>query len=405
MQVSLSTWNRFHFYDLAQQLNRLDSLHSLCSTLPRFRAEKDVIFNSVDKQKLQTYPYFFVLQILLSKVIRDFWLNEYAAVNTTKTFQNYVKHYLARNIDSIDAYIGISGSGYKGGQYMVEQGKVYCFDRGSTEITYQLSLMEQLHRELSLPCRQVHPFLIENETQEAQVANAITVPSQFCKKTFIEKGFSADKIHVINYGVNLNDFYPDSPAKETIHKQLIFCGQFSIRKGAHVLIDYFRTKPYLGSGLKVVGSVNPNLKKLYSSLSIANIDFVGVIPRLQVHRFMKDSAALILPSFEEGLALVIPQALACGVPVIGSVQSGATEYVRDGYNGFILDDISTQSIDLAVRKLFALSPDEYEQMSANCLASVKNLGGWDDYGQKWYALLEKLLRDKSMNSFIDTEYA
>lgn len=401
MRVSISTWNRFHFYDLAQQLNRLDSLHSLCSTLPRFKAEKDVIFNSVDKQKLRTYPYFFLLQILLGKVFRDSWLNEFAAVNTTKTFQNYIKNYLARNIESIDAYIGISGSGYKGGQYMVEQGKVYCFDRGSTEITHQLRLMERLHSEMSLPFRQVHPFLIENETNEAQVATAITVPSQFCKKTFIEKGFSADKIHVINYGVDLTSFYPDSLVKETISKQLIFCGQFSIRKGAHVLIDYFRMKPYLSSRLKVVGSVNPNLKKLYSSLSIDNIDFVGVVNRLQVHRFMKDSAALVLPSFEEGLALVIPQALACGVPVIGSVQSGATEYVRDGYNGFILDDISTQSIDLAVRNLFALSPDEYEQMSANCLASVKNLGGWDDYGQKWYTLLEKLFRDKSMNNFID----
>lgn len=405
MQVSISTWNRFHFYDLAQQLNRLESLHSLCSTLPRFKAEKDVIFNKVDKQKLQAYPYFFLLQILLSKVFTDSWLNEFAAIATTKTFQNYVKYYLARNIDSIDAYIGISGSGYKGGQYMVEQGKVYCFDRGSTEITHQLRLMKQLHCELSLPFRQVHPFLIENETNEAQVATAITVPSQFCKKTFIEKGFSPDKIHVINYGVNLNDFYPGSQVKEKIAKQLIFCGQFSIRKGAHVLIDYFRMKPYLSSHLKVVGSVNPNLKKHFSSLSIANIDFVGVVNRLQVRKFMNDSVALILPSFEEGLALVIPQALACGIPVIGSVQSGATEYVRDGYNGFILDEISTRSIDMAVRKLFALSPDEYDQMSANCLASVRKLGGWDDYGQKWYALLEKLLRAKSMNHFIDTEDA
>jgi len=288
---------------------------------------------------------------------------------------------------------------------MVEQGKVYCFDRGSTEITHQLRVMQQLHHELSLPCRQVHPFLIENETREAQVATAITVPSQFCKRTFVDKGFSADKIHVINYGVSLNDFYPDSHAKESICKQLIFCGQFSIRKGAQVLIDYFRAKPYLSSHLKVVGSVNPNLKKLYSNLSIANIDFVGVVPRLQVHRFMKDSVALILPSFEEGLALVIPQALACGIPVIGSVQSGATEYVCDGYNGFILDEISTRGIDMAVRKLFSLSPDEYEQMSANCSASVRNLGGWDNYGQKWYSLLEKLLSDKGMNNSIDNKYA
>ena len=48
--------------------------------------------------------------------------------------------------------------------------------------------MEQLHRELSLPCRKVHPFLIENETNEAQVATAITVPSilqaNICRQRF-----------------------------------------------------------------------------------------------------------------------------------------------------------------------------------------------------------------------------
>jgi len=124
MKVSISTWNRFHFYDLAEQLNRLNSLHSLCSTLPRSKAENDVIFNKVSKKKLQSYPYFFLLQILLGKIFKNSWLNEFASVNTTKTFQNYIKHYLARNLDSIDAYIGISGSGYKGGQYMVEQGTV-----------------------------------------------------------------------------------------------------------------------------------------------------------------------------------------------------------------------------------------------------------------------------------------
>ena len=395
MNVILSTWNRFHFFDLAEQLNCLNSLQYLCTTLPRYRAEKDIVFNVVDKEKLRTYPYFFVMQILLGKIFKNTWLTELAAVVSTKTYQNHVKKILADNIDLVDAYIGISGSGYKGGKYMVDQGKVYCFDRGSTEITYQLDVMNKLHRQLSLPCRKIDPYLIENEIREAQTATAIVAPSQFCKNTFISKGYNPEKIHVINYGVNLNNFYPDENPDVQSTKQLIFCGQFSIRKGAHILIDYFSHTPYLNSRLNVLGSVNPNLRALYDNRSIKNIDFLGIVPRLEVHRFMKDSRALILPSFEEGLALVIPQALACGIPVIASVQSGATEHILDGYNGFILDDITTKSIDLAIRRLFSLSPDDYEQMCSNCISSVASLGGWNQYGLEWHTLLSKLTEEQA----------
>lgn len=397
MRISISTWNRFHFFDLADQLNRLDSLHSLCSTLPRFKAEKDPIFNRVEPKKLQSYPYFFVLQLLLDKICTRTWLNEAAAVATTKTYQNYVKNHLANNIDTIDAYVGISGSGFKGGKYMVEQGKVYCFDRGSPEITHQLRVMKTLHDELSLPTRSVHPFLIENETKEAQIANAIIVPSNFCKLTYINKGFSADKINVIHYGADLDLFFPDRESnfasKQYANKTLLYCGQFSIGKGAHILVDYFKHQPYQNSRLSVVGCVNPTLKILYANSAIQNIDFHGIVPRQHVHRFMQKARALIFPSFIDGFGMVVTQALACGIPAIVSAECGASDIIRDGYNGFILDDISVQSIDLAIRKLFALTSEEYQQMSANCLLSVNSLGGWNDYGQRWYTLLSNLLTD------------
>ena len=117
---------------------------------------------------------------------------------------------------------------------MVEQGKVYCFDRGSPEITHQLSVMKSLHDQLSLPTRKVHPYLIENETKEASIATSIVVPSNFCKLTYINKGFPANKIHVIPYGVDLDLFFHD-PDTNLVKRSnpthsLLFCGQFSIGK-------------------------------------------------------------------------------------------------------------------------------------------------------------------------------
>ncbi|QPN59117.1 glycosyltransferase family 4 protein [Synechococcus sp. CBW1002] len=390
MKVTLSTWSRFHLFDLAAQMSSRGLLHSICTTLPRYIAKQDIIFSSVGIDKLFTYPYFFMPQVALDRALGQTLINEASAVLTTRTYQKYVAEHLAKNLDNIDAYIAISGSGFKGGKFMIDHGKAYCFDRGSTEITHQLNVMQMLHDQLRLPCRKVAGWLIENETKEASIATAITVPSSYCKQTFIDKGFSSAKIHVIPYGVNLTEFYRDQCLKSTSRNQLIFCGQFSIRKGAHVLVDYFGKSPYNGIRLSVVGSVNPNISKLFGDTSIANIDFHGVVPRSRVRFYMQQAKALILPSFEEGLALVMLQALACGVPIIASIQSGATEYIRDGYNGFILEDISTQAIDQAIRRLYSQTDEEEEAMSENCLASVNDIGGWDSYGQHWVDLINKI---------------
>jgi glycosyltransferase involved in cell wall biosynthesis len=391
MQACVSTWNRFHFFDLAEQLHNQGMLHSLFTTLPSYKAKKDIVFSHVPESKLYTYPPFFMLQTALNRILSDTKLNEKGAVLTTKTYQSFIKKYLMSHMDDIDAYIAISGSGFEGGQHMVEHGKIYCFDRGSTEITYQLAVVKHLHQSLSLPCRDVDRWLIDNETNEAQIATAITVPSNFCRQTYINKGFDAKKIHVIPYGVNLNEFYRETNLRPSSRNQLIFCGQFCIRKGAHLLVDYFKRNPYLDCTLSVVGSVNPNLSKHYESSSISNIEFHGVVPRAEVRRYMQDAKALILPSYEEGLALVMPQALACGIPVIASEQSGATEFIRDGFNGFILENISTKAIHNAIVRLFSLTGDEYDQMSLNCVASVKDLGGWKHYGNKWADLLNRIV--------------
>ena len=147
-------------------------------------------------------------------------------------------------------------------------------------------------------------------------------------------------------------------------------GQFSIRKG--VISSSITLRISLSnSRLKVVGSVNPDLMACYDHVSINNIDFYGTVPRVQVHKYMNDAQALILPSFEDGFGMVVPQALACGIPAIVSAQCGASDIIIDGYNGFILDDISTQSIDLAIRRLFSLTPEQFIKMSSNCILSVK----------------------------------
>ena len=99
---------------------------------------------------------------------------------------------------------------------------------------------------------------------------------------------------------------------------------------------------------------------------------------------------MVLPSIEEGLALVQGQALACGCPVLCSTNTGGEDLFTDGVEGFI---VPVRDVPALTEKMQQLADDPALQakMSEAALQRVRTLGGWDDYGNRWEALLESLI--------------
>jgi glycosyltransferase involved in cell wall biosynthesis len=104
---------------------------------------------------------------------------------------------------------------------------------------------------------------------------------------------------------------------------------------------------------------------------------------------MSRSHVLALPSVEEGLALVLGQAMACGCPVVATAATGAEDLFTDGIEGFIIPPRDPIALADRLQQL-AGDPDLRARMSAAALARVKHLGGWDRYGDQWDSLLHSL---------------
>jgi glycosyltransferase involved in cell wall biosynthesis len=90
---------------------------------------------------------------------------------------------------------------------------------------------------------------------------------------------------------------------------------------------------------------------------------------------------MVLPSIEEGLAIVQGQALACGCPVIASSATGAADLFVDGEQGIILDDCTPETIEAAIMRLYS-DRALWRRMSIAAASLVDTLGGWADYGEK-----------------------
>jgi len=304
------------------------------------------------------------------------------------SYQNWI----AGRMPLCDAYIALSGSGLAGGIKAKSNGAIYIMDRGSSHIRTSVSIASEEHRRWDIPYNKPHPRLIENEEAEADEATAITVPSTYAKMSFVDQGISSEKIYVIPYGVNLNEFKPmgDPPADRF---RLLFVGKASVGKGIPYLVQAFKDFRHPRKELVIVGAVSPEIHQLCAAIGLENIRFAGVVPRKSVANYMSTSHALVLPSLDEGMALVQAQAMACKCPVIATPNTGALDLFTDQIEGMI---VPTRDANALTEAFVKLADDQDLQLSMRDRAfeRASQLGGWKTYAKEVICLV-KLLRGSS----------
>ena len=193
---------------------------------------------------------------------------------------------------------------------------------------------------------------------------------------------------MIPYGVRLDHFRRIAePAPDTF--EVLFAGQVSLRKGVPYLLEAFARVRHPRKHLTVAGSVQAHMKELLPRLPTGQVTFTGAISQAKLVEQMSRSHCLVLPSVEEGLALVQAQAMACECPVIATVATGAEDLFTDGAEGFIVGDRDVEALTLRMQQL-AEDGELRARMAAAARVRVGSVGGWDEYGRRWDDLLHEL---------------
>jgi glycosyltransferase involved in cell wall biosynthesis len=201
-------------------------------------------------------------------------------------------------------------------------------------------------------------------------------------------GVPEEKLYRIPYGVRLEHFRPVAePAVGEF--QVLFAGAPGLRKGVPYLLEAFSNLKHPRKRLWIAGQVQENLKEALKRLPLEGVEFLGPLPQKEMVERMSRSHVLVLPSIEEGLALVQAEAMACGCPVIGSTNSGAEDLYTDGVEGFIVPIRDARAIEERMQ-LLADKPELQREMGAAALRRVRSIGGWAEYGDRWEELLLQL---------------
>jgi glycosyltransferase involved in cell wall biosynthesis len=229
-----------------------------------------------------------------------------------------------------------------------------------------------------MPGSYFDPWMVDRGLAEYAAANAIVVPSHFAKRSFVDRGIDAARVYVCPYGVDLGLFKPE--ARQDRKFRALFVGAQSIQKGIGYLFDAAR--PLVRAGameLWLVGAPTSDGRPILDR----NTDLFthhGVQPRSRLLWFYSQASVLVVPSVQEGLALVQAQAMACGIPVIATVNSGAEDLFSNGVEGFIVPPRDAGAIRERLQYLLE-NPRRLRDMGAAALNRVQSLGGWERYGQ------------------------
>ena len=179
----------------------------------------------------------------------------------------------------------------------------------------------------------------DRTVESVAAADYITTASTFVRQSFLKRGFDPQRLLFCPYPVDL-EMYRPAPERRPASRSLtiLHTGGLSLRKGAPYLFEAFRLirKEVPNAVLRVKRHVRNDVKHLLPRYADLPVEWLGYVDLAAHVRRYQTSDLLLFPSVEDGFAFVVAEALACGLPVITTPNTGASDLVRPGENGEVV---------------------------------------------------------------------
>ena len=203
--------------------------------------------------------------------------------------------------------------------------------------------------------------------------------SSFIRERVLAMGFPEARTRTHYIGVDCAAIRPRDPGEET--PVILHVARLVEVKGTQYLIRAFAALAERHAAVQLVivgdGPLQRSLQALAASLGVAErVRFLGALPHQQVMAWMRRAAMLVLPSVRtatgrvEGLGMVLLEAAATGVPLIGSRIGGIPEGVVDGETGFLAPERDADALARCMTDLLD-DPQLRRRMGAEARALVE----------------------------------
>jgi glycosyltransferase involved in cell wall biosynthesis len=296
-------------------------------------------------------------------------------------------------IEAADVVVGFDTGSWILAQRAKRLGKKFILDQSIGHPAARIPEMAKMGRaeETWGEPYQPRPGRLANwEKVEHEVADRIVVGSQFTRNTLIGQGVPAEKIRILPYGVG-KEFVATGEKRARDGKEgkirFLFLGQLTQRKGVQFLLEAWKGLPLGKAELFLMGG---GQRWGWKKQAGAGVTFVGQASRSRVLEEMGRSDVLILPSLFEGFGLVILEAMAAGLPVITTQNTGGPDVIGEGKEGFVVPAGNARALREKM-DWFIKNPEKAIGTGRAAHRKAKEFT-WERYGKAYAEIVREVAR-------------
>jgi glycosyltransferase involved in cell wall biosynthesis len=223
-------------------------------------------------------------------------------------------------------------------------------------------------------------------------ATYVTTTGNNSRNFLIAEGFSPNKIKVLPNSIDVTYFIPSGIEKKY---DIITVGRVSSEKQIDVFVETIEKLTKYNKNIKAaIAGIGPEfeiIKDMISNKNLTkNIDMLGFVEGDNLKRLFNQGKVYLSCSQTEGFPRTIIQSLACGTPCVSSNVGDIEDTIKEGYNGFLVED--SNNTDAYVEKILILlnSNETYENFSIKGRNMVCEKYSFEASTLLWNSILKEL---------------
>ncbi len=381
----------------------LDPLHyggifSMMSFVYRYLGENGfdpyLVYNSIDPD-----DHLSLSKLFRGKIVKTYKEKISEGLKGISLGINFIEfeflHYLSagkrwmRALEGADYYMAIGGTNQCCLPYVLQKKEFFCWvattymdeRRARLADIKQYPVLKRIVRFLSLPVVLYLERLIFRRAHWIYAMSAHTA-----NNIRQIRSLNPNKIFVVPFPVDTKKFFPLKGRKTDERYLLLVARVNDARKNAMMLLNSFSEviKEFPDAKLVIIGD-KPEARYVEKcdELGISQlVQFLDRIPNEKTVEYYQNASIFTLSSLQEGLGIVVLEAMACGVPVVATRCGGPEQVVVDGVNGFLVENNNRQQFTEAILKLLR---DESlrKRMGENAAKQVQEYFSVEKVGPKF----------------------
>lgn len=348
----------------------------------RSKAEGRYMVDFPDKRVVQRYEALGLLSLLLLRVDKNKKL--YNALNCW--IDEHFGHKVAElakqgDFDAVVCYNEHALSTFKELSHTAP-GIARVLDVSASMKPYHAkAFLEDIEANPWLPAKRKREFVdyfhngLGEAFDEVAASDWFLSPSAHVDKSLCFCGANSDMIIRCPYGSNFEVDKDNSATHSPV--RFVYCGRASMPKGIHHLLRAADTLEPGSFELSIIGAYDNADGFLTPYLN--KYEFTGNVLKSHVKEIMSKSDVMVFPSLTDGMSLACLEALACGLPLLTTTATGASDFVVEGSNGFVVEPGDEAALAEHMR-WFMEHPHELEAMKSAAVESARKIT-WKAYNE------------------------